>query len=85
MTTPEIGDNSDHRRKFFDRFAQLYRERQQNDEDLAELSDECKAFKIEDVADIRAVARESVAPLGKRTKKDLKEQRLARVREEFGV
>ncbi len=81
--TASTGDNE--RKDIFERFCQVYRERRENDEALADLSAEAKSAKIEDVADIRAVAREHVAPLDKRSKKDEKEQRLARVREEFGV
>lgn len=80
------GHNSgDERRKMFERACQLYRERQQNDADLAELSDEAKAFGVRDFADIRAVARAHVAPPEKQAKKDAREQRLDALRDEFGV
>jgi hypothetical protein len=81
-----IGHNSgDDEKAIYDRFCQLYRERLTNDEDLADLTQEAKGAKIEDIPELKALAREHVAPPEKSAKKAAKSAKIEALRERLGL
>jgi hypothetical protein len=67
----------------FERLCQLYRERQENDEALADLSAELKAKGYREIPELKAEAREAVAP-DKQAKREAKDMKRQALRERLG-